>query len=332
MKVSILDLSPIASSQSPKEALQYSARLAQAAEALGYQRFWVSEHHDLPGLASSAPEVLISYIGAQTKTIRLGSGAVLLPHYKPYKVAEVFHTLETLFPGRIDVGVGRAPGGSAEATNALNNNFLQKVANMPELVEELLHFLYEDFPDDHPFHHVQAAPVPNEPPVPWLLGTSKKSAALAAEKGIGYVFGEFMSNQDGKDLIKTYKNNFSPLRKRDTSYVIVTVSAVCAETTDKAEAIAQSALVWGIQRDKGEGQKGVPAIEDAQEYPLTAKEKATLAKRKQKMFIGDSDTISNQLQDLAQEYQADEIMINTVAHDIEHRIQSYEQIAQALSL
>ena len=197
MKLSILDQSPISSNQTAKEALNESMELAKLGELLGYTRYWITEHHDLTGLASSAPEVMLGYIGANTNTIRIGSGAVLLPHYKPFKVAEVYNTLATLFPGRVDVGLGRAPGGSAEATNALSDNFLQNVYKMPSLVKEFLHFLDSDFPSDHEFSKISASPVPEVAPVPWLLGTGKKSALLAAENGLSYAFGHFMSEEDG---------------------------------------------------------------------------------------------------------------------------------------
>lgn len=160
MKLSILDQSPIASGQTAQQALNDSLLLAQEGDRLGYSRVWFTEHHDLPGLACSAPEVLISYIGAQTKNIRIGAGAVLLPHYKPYRVAETYNMLATLFPGRIDIGIGRAPGGSAEATMALSDNYLQNVYKMPDLVKELLYFLREEFPKDHLFENTSAAPIP----------------------------------------------------------------------------------------------------------------------------------------------------------------------------
>lgn len=184
MKLSILDQSPISSNQTAKEALDESLKLAQAGEALGYTRYWVTEHHDLPGLASSVPEVILSYIGANTKTIRIGSGAVLLPHYKPFKVAEIYNTLATLFPNRIDVGIGRASGGSAEVTNALSDNFLQNVYKMPSLVKDLLHFLDDDFPAEQEYSKISATPIPEVSPLPWLLGTSKKVLYLLRKMGL----------------------------------------------------------------------------------------------------------------------------------------------------
>lgn len=201
MRISILDQSPISSNQSAQNALYESMKLAQAGEKFGYTRYWIAEHHDLPGLACPAPEVMLSFIGAHTSKIRIGSGATLLPHYKPYKVAETFNLLATLFPSRIDIGIGRAPGGSAEATNALSDNFLQKVYQMPNLLADLLHFLDRDFPKDHEFSKVTAAPVPPVTPETWLLGTSQKSAVLAAKNGLAYAFGQFMSEENGAKII-----------------------------------------------------------------------------------------------------------------------------------
>lgn len=201
MKLSILDQSPIAPGQTASDAFKDSLALAQLGEALGYERYWLTEHHGLFNLASSAPEVLLSYIGVHTNRIRIGAGAILLPHYRPYKVAEQFNTLATLFPNRVDLGIGRAPGGSAEATNALSTQFLKQVWALPELLEELLMFLEGQFPVDHEYHKVNVLPQPDVPPTPWLLGTSVKSALLAAKNGMPYVFGAFMSDQDGRAIV-----------------------------------------------------------------------------------------------------------------------------------
>ncbi|MBS4209872.1 LLM class flavin-dependent oxidoreductase [Bacillus sp. FJAT-50079] len=330
MRLSILDQSPISTNQTAYDALTASLKLVKAGEKLGYTRYWIAEHHDLPGLACSAPEVMLSYIGANTDSIRIGSGAVLLPHYKPYKVAETYHMLATLFPNRIDIGIGRAPGGSAEATNALSDQFLQKVWQLPALLQELLYFLNNDFPVDHPFANVTAAPFPDIPPVPWLLGTSKKSAQLAAEQGIFYTFGQFMSEQDGRAIVQEYLHSFQPRKKGDKPQVIITVSVICAETNERAEEIALSSMIWALQKDKGEGRQGVPSIQEAKDYRLTEKEKSTLEKIRQNMIIGNSNEVKEKLIDLKLQYKADEIMINTIAYSSEDRIRSYELIANAV--
>ncbi len=327
MKVSILDQSPVSSHQTPAEALEASMQLAKAGDKLGYERYWIAEHHDLSGLACSAPEVMLGYIGAQTNRIRIGSGAVLLPHYKPYKVAETYNMLATLFPGRVDLGIGRAPGGSAEATNALSDNFLQQVFKMPELVKELLQFLDDKFPAEHEYAKLSASPLPPVPPEPWLLGTSKKSAELAARNGMAYTFGQFMSEQDGSAIIDQYKQAFQPRRTGDQPYAIVTVSVICAETTEQAHRIATSSLVWKIQQDKMEA-KGVPSIEEAASYPLTEEEEKKMKKMKEAMIIGDPEEVHVRIQEVQARYGADELMLVTITHDPADRLKSYELVAK----
>jgi len=331
MRLSILDQSPISANQTPQQALTASMKLAQAGEELGYTRYWIAEHHNLPGLACPAPEVMLSYIGANTSRIRLGSGAILLPHYKPYKVAEVFNLLATLFPGRIDLGIGRAPGGTTEATNALSDNFLQNVWNMPEKVRDLLYFLDNDYPAENSYSKLSATPIPAAAPVPWLLGTGKKSALLAAEDGISFAFGLFMSDSDGAATIQQYKKAFKPRKMGHTPEVILTVSAFCAETDERAEQLALCSQIWSIQKEKGEGHKGVPSIEEAEHYPLNEKEQASLQIMKQNMIIGNPQKVGQKLKDLQAEYQADEIMIVTITYDPKDKIQSYKLIAKELS-
>ncbi|WHX98290.1 LLM class flavin-dependent oxidoreductase [Neobacillus sp. DY30] len=329
MRLSILDQAPISSNQTAAEALNESMKLAQAGETLGYTRFWVAEHHDLPGLACSAPEVMLGYIGANTNKIRIGAGAVLLPHYKPYKVAEVYNMLAALFPDRVDLGIGRAPGGSAEATNALSDNFLQQVWNMPNSVKDLLHFLDNNVPPEHQHAKVTAAPVPALPPMPWLLGTSKKSAILAAENGLAYAFGQFMSDQDGAAIIDLYKNHFKPRKQNDVPQVIVTVTAICAETSEKADDVALSSLVWGLQRKRGEGKMGVPSIQEAKEY-LQKEDKDILSEMKDSMIIGNPQQVKKKLEELQEKFHANEIMIVTITHSPADKIQSYKLIAEEI--
>lgn len=330
MELSILDQSPISSNQSAREALYESMKLAQVGEKLGYTRFWMTEHHDLPGLASSAPEVMLGVIGSNTERIRLGSGATLLPHYKPFKVVEVFNTLATLFPGRIDLGLGRAPGGSAEATNALSDNFLQNVYSMPSLLKDLLHFLDNDFPAEHQFSKISPTPVPDELPEPWLLGTSRKSALLAAEYGLAYTFGQFMSDKDGKAIIQDYLDAYVPRKNGQVPRVMVTVTVFCAETTEKADEISLSSFIWSLQKTKGEGLRGVPSIVEAKQYKLDARERETLDNMRQNSIIGNPQHVKKRLMELQANYQADEIMINTVTYSAEDRINSYKLIAAEL--
>ncbi len=327
MKLSILDQAPISSNQTAKDALNETVKLAKVGEDLGFTRYWIAEHHNLPGLACSAPEVLLSYIGANTNSIRIGSGAILLPYYKPYKVAEVFNTLATLFPNRIDLGIGRAPGGPAEASNALSDNFLQQVWKTPDLIKELLHFLDGDGPSSNEYSKLLASPVPNNSPIPWILGTSKKSAILAAENGLKYAFGQFMSEVDGAEIIKEYLQRFSTTKQDQKPEVILAVSAVCAETTERAEEIALSSLVWRLQKENI-GQQCIPSIEEAQLYKLNDEDNEKVEKMKRNMIIGTPQEVTSKLYELKQHYQADEMMIITITHSLEDRINSYKLISK----
>lgn len=330
MRLGILDQSPISTNQNAQEALAASAKLAQAGEKFGYTRYWLAEHHDLPGLACSAPEVMLSYIGANTSTIRIGAGAVLLPYYKPYKVAEVYNMLATLFPNRVDIGIGRAPGGSAEASNALSENFLKQVWAMPENIKELLMFLDDEYPAQHEQATLSAAPIPAISPVPWLLGTSKKSATLAGTLGLAYTFGHFMSENDGPEIVQAYKASFRERKEGQRAEAIVAVSAICAETTEKAEEISLSSLIWSLQTAKGEGERGVPSIEEAKAYKVTDEEIQKLSSIKEKTIIGNPKEVKDKLLKINEVYGADEIMIVTITHDLADKIKSYRLIAEEL--
>ena len=326
MKLSILDQAPISANQTARDALEQSVLLAQTAEKLGYTRYWIAEHHDIPGLACPAPEVMLPYIGARTSRIRIGSGAVLLPHYKPLKVAELYNLLATLFPDRIDIGIGRAPGGSAEVTNALSDHFLQNVWKLPESLKDLLHFIHNDHPKDSELAKIKAAPLPEVQPKPWLLGTSKKSALLAAEYGMAYAYGLFMSEKDPKEILQAYYDSFKP-GTTESPRTILTVSAICADTAEQAEDIALSSLIWSIQQGKGEGAAGIPSIESAKEYQLSTEEYQTVESMKQKMILGDPKQVKERLLEFHQQYAPDEIMILTITYAPEDRIKSYELIA-----
>lgn len=329
LKLSILDQAPIAQSASPQAALQESLKLAQLAENTGYTRYWIAEHHDMPGLACPAPEVMLSYIGAGTCKIRIGAGAILLPHYKPYKVAETFHLLGTLFPGRIDLGIGRAPGGSAEATMALSDNFLENVRTMPQKLKELLSFLHNDFPDENMFSKVKASPIPAESPEVWLLGTSEKSGKLAAQTGIAYAFGQFMSDKDGAEILKGYRDSFQPKYELKQSKSILTVNAVCAETAEKAKEIASSAHLWRMQQLQGIN-SGVPPIDEAKAYTYSHEEQKMIEAAEAKMVIGNPSEVKKQLLDIERKYGADELMIVTITHSYEDRLKSYKLIADEM--
>lgn len=309
MQLSILDQSPILEKASAEQALHESNKLAQLGECFGYKRYWLTEHHNFKELASSTPEVLLAYIGANTEKIRIGAGAILLPHYKPYKIAETFHTLACLFPGRIDLGLGRAPGGSAEATMALSDQYLQKVYQFPDAVKELLQFLQSNFASDHIFSKVSPVPLPKISPEVWLLGTSAKSAKLAANYGLAYAFGQFMSENDGVAIFDEYKEGFQP-QYLNHPKMLVTVNVICAETTEKAKQIY---------------------IESQNRFKASGVEKQEMDEREfnqEKIIIGNPKEVKAKLEELANRNRIEEIMINTVATTYKNRTESFKLLAE----
>lgn len=330
MKLSILDQVVIAEERSAQEAIQETQQLAIVADKLGYSRYWIAEHHDLPGLACPAPEVLLGLIGSKTSQMRIGAGAVLLPNYQPYRVAETYNLLATMFPGRIDIGLGRSPGGSAEASQALNSNMLQAIYSMPQKVEELLHFINRDFPTEHVFSSLQASPVPEVAPVPWILGTSVKSAQLAAKHGLPYAVGHFMNNESSKQAADTYLSEFKPSLTIDKPQLIVCVSVFCAPSIREAEAMALSSFIWSLQKDKGEHVPTLPTKSTASSYTLNETEMEKREAWQKRQMISTPQTIKTQLQDIATEFQADECMLLTNVHSFQDRLQSYRLIAEAI--
>lgn len=332
MKLSILDQSPVSAGMTEKEALEKSIRLAKHGEKLGYERYWIAEHHDLFGLACPNPGVMLGVIGAQTSSIRIGAGAVLLPYYQPYHVAETYNLLATLYPGRIDLGLGRAPGGSAEVSLALADNYLEEVRKFPEKVTDLQAFLSGSFPSDNMLHKISPTPVPDESPRLWMLGTSARSAKLAAEKGLGYAFGHFMTDKDGPEIVREYRSDMHEQHPEKEPYVIVAVSVICAETTEEAHDLALSQWVWKLRQDSFEEDVRIPSVEEAKQYTFTDEERAKVASMKEKMIIGNPEEVRTSLKELDRLYEADEYMIVTIAHDEKDTLKSYELMAPKPSI
>lgn len=328
MKLSILDQSPIAYGQSSKDALNDSVALAKLGESLGYERYWIAEHHDLFGLACPNPDVMLGVIGAQTSHIKIGAGAVLLPYYKPFRVAETYNLLATLFPNRIDLGIGRAPGGSAEVSMALSDNYLQQVKKYPELLDELLNFFQGSFPEDHLFSNIKPTPVPTSPPSVWMLGTSEKSALLAAEHGMSYAFGHFMSDNDGPHIVNTYRKQYQGSKD---PYVIIAVHVICAPSDEQAEELSRSYFLWSILQNLQVKKKYVPTISAANAYQYSDDDLQTIQQQKETMVIGSPEQVKEKLQTIQQLYQADEIMIITIAHDKQVVRESYRLIAKEIN-
>ncbi|QKY69847.1 LLM class flavin-dependent oxidoreductase [Lentibacillus sp. CBA3610] len=330
MKLSILDQSPISTGKTPRDALNASVDLARLGDELGYTRYWIAEHHDFSGLACPNPDVMLGMIGSRTERIRIGAGAVLLPHYTPFRVAETYNLLATLYSGRIDLGIGRAPGGSAEASIALSGDFLENVRQMPDKLDELLRFFRHNFAEDDMYAKISPTPIPEFSPQPWMLGTSEKSAIAAAENGLPYTFGKFMSDQDGPSIIKTYNEKFAEKYPDRSPKIIMTVSVICAETTEEAWDLATSTGLWSIQRDKGEGDGKVPTVSEAKNYAYSDEEKEKIQGMRQNLIVGNPKEVKQQLEQLQAVYHVDEWMLVTITHSYEARKKSYELLAKEI--
>lgn len=329
LKYSILDQSPISEGSTPQQALKETAMLAQFAEKWGYTRFWVSEHHDAATLAGSSPEVLIAHLGAVTKSIRLGSGGVMLPHYSAFKVAENFKLLEVLYPGRIDVGVGRAPGGMPRASYALNNGKRRDVDRFPTQIDELHMYLTDSIPEDHAYFGMKATPVTDSAPPVWVLGSSQSSAQLAAEKGLPYMFAQFINGEGGQSFARTYRDRFVA-DKSSAPYQGVAIFVVCQETNEEAQYVASSmdlSLAMGAQ---GMPSKGTPPPETAMAYQYSKFEKLLVEENRKRMIVGTPERVVDELEGLAEGYAADEVMIVTIAYDFNAKLESYRLIAEEM--
>ena len=330
--LSVLDLSFVTSATSPRLALQNSIDLAKHADALGFSRYWLAEHHSLPSVASSAPEIMIGQIAAVTRHIRVGSGGVMLTNHAPLMVAERFKMLEALFPGRIDMGLGRAPGTDQVTAYALRRRLETRQGDdFLERLQELVSWESRDFPDNHPFRNVFA--MPSDAPLPpiWLLGSSGYSAELAAMIGTGYAFAHHFSDYDGVGAMLTYRQNFKPSGWRETPYAIAAVAAIVAETDAEANRLATSWDLNWLRRRRGESLP-YPSPEEAAAFTYSADERARVQAHRDRLFFGDPDMVTRQLRAFAQETRADEIMITTPVFDHQARRRSYELLAREWGL
>jgi len=333
IQLGVLDQVYVSEGRTPHDALRESTRLAQAAESFGYRRFWVSEHHGMRAIAFSSPEVLIAHLAAATRTIRVGAGGIMLPHYSAYKVAENFRLLEALHPGRIDLGLGRAPGGMPLAAQALQEDKLVDINKYPQQVLDVIGFLYDALPEGHPYATLLASPdIPTAPEV-WLLGSSGESARYAAVLGTPYAFAEFFGTPGGVEAIAHYRRHFqrNPVLDSGPRAMIATV-AICAETEEEADRLAKSSdlLFSGIRT--GKEFPYLPSVKTALEYPYTPFELEVIRQIRQRRVVGTPEQVKEKLLRLAAEYDVDEILINSPIHDEEARIRSYRLIAEAFGL
>ena len=329
--LSVLDQSPISEGSTGGDALRNSIDLAQLAEALGYHRYWIAEHHATPMLASPSPEALIGPIAALTSTMRIGSGGVMLPHYSPLKVAETFSMLAGLFPGRIDLGIGRAAGTDPLTTFALQRDRRQgSPDDFPEQLQELRGYLEDGLPPDHPFARVAKLPGKPETPEIWLLGSSPQSAIWAGELGLPYVFADFI-NSEGSHIAELYRERFTPSARLQKPRLIVATWALCADTQEEAERLATSSrMALSLLRTTGK-MIPVPTVEAATAFLEQQSGSLPIARRR-RMTVGTKETVRGGLEAIAREYGAEEVMIVTITHSHEARKHSYKLVAEAFKL
>jgi len=324
LPLSILDQSPIVYGASPKEAVAATIALAKRAEELGYHRYWLAEHHALPSIADASPEVLLARLTGETSRIRLGSGGIMLPHYSSFKVAETFRMLEALAPNRIDLGVGRAPGGTRVVSAALQS----RDSNLfPQQIQEVLAYFAGELPDPR-LRGLIAQPAGDTSPAMWVLGSSDFGARLAAQFGLPYSFAQFIGG-DYPQVTQAYRQLFEPSEYLERPYVMVTLAAIVAPTDEEADDLALPALLQRLRRLRGISAP-VPSLDEARAYPWSELEKAEVVASRN-MIIGSPATIRPRIDALVEKYGADEIMVVTIAPDYAARRRSYELLAAAFA-
>ncbi len=330
--LSILDLSPVTTTTPGSVALRNSLDLAKLADRLGYKRYWVAEHHNLANIASSAPDIMIGQIAAATSHLRVGSGGVMLPNHAPLMVAERFKVLEALFPGRIDLGLGRAPGTDQVTSYALRaRQDPRQGDDFLERFQELLLLESGGFPDGHPFRNVRAVPADVPLPPIWLLGSSGYSAELAAAVGMGFAFAHHFADYDAGSAMLSYREHFKPSATMREPCAILGTAAIVADTDAEAERIAASADLHYARRAKGEYQP-LASPEEAAAYAYTPVDRERIAKHRARLVVGGVDRVRERLLALIAETKADELMITTMVYDHAARRHSYELLAGAFAL
>jgi luciferase family oxidoreductase group 1 len=335
--LSVLDLASVGEGQTPTQALAASTELARRTEEWGYHRFWVAEHHGMPGVASTAPAVLIAHLAAATRTIRVGSGGVMLPNHAPLIVAEQFGTLHALHPGRIDLGLGRAPGTDGATARALGRPLDPAFAeDFPQQVAELAGFLDASFPAGHPYATIRAipgeanAPGSGRPPI-WLLGSSGFSAELAGLLGLPFAFAHHFSAANTIPALELYRASFRPSAVLDEPYALIGVAAVAAESETEAAWLAGSGGLAMLRVRRGQPSL-LPTPREAAEYPYSLIERQVVDSWLDNVVVGDAVSIGQRLTDLRKRTGADELMITSSVHDPATRRRSYELIARSYGL
>jgi len=326
LPLSVLDLSPVGAGVAPSQAVRESIDLAMVADKLGYTRYWFAEHHNMASIAASAPEVLIAHAAARTERIRLGAGGIMIPNHTPLHVIEVFRTLEALHPGRIDLGLGRAPGTDPITSAALrraNGN------NVNQLLAEILAFEDGQFPERHPFAKIVPMPSDIDCGKIWMLGSTLEGATIAAQLGLPYAFAGHFAMRQARDAIAHYRKHFEPSERLEAPYAICAVTVICGRNDDDARRLAAPVRVAVAHTRTGK-RAPIPSIEEALVYPFTPEERAIADDFLAGAVIGSPEHVRDRLLALANELHADEIMLSSIVPTFDARRRSLEMIAAVM--
>mgnify|MGYP000105874390 CR=1 FL=1 len=336
-----LDQSAIVTNASPAQAVAETVALAEHLDTLGYSRFWLAEHHNTSSFAGAAPEILISHIAARTKNLSIGSGGIMLPHYSPLKVAEQFRMLAALAPGRIDLGLGRAPGGDMRTAAALQPGPKAWPPEVfPQQLEMLLQFLEDanglsgqagGFPDDHPYQGLHAQPMGDEQVPVWMLGSGGDGAIHAAQHGLPYVYAHFINPDNLDSALSAYRTHFKPSRQNQTPRVALAASVLVAETQEEADYFARPRNIWASQLMQNKAGR-FPTLDEAQDWQVTPQDAQILAQLEVRSLTGTPDKVMTQLNAIVESHNIDEVFALTLIPDLQARKRSYELLAKAAGL
>lgn len=329
MRLSVLDQAPVTKGNTAVDALRKAEELAILADELGYTRMWMAEHHSTQSYVSSAPEIIIARLAALTKNIRLGTGGVMMMHYSPLKLAEVFKTLSAFSPGRIDFGVGRAPGGDQNSMYALVEGRQPMTHNMYEKFDTTLQLINDDIPDDSLYAATPASPSRVVLPEAWMLGSSGSSAIETAKRGAGYSFAQFFNGQLSKGIVDAYRDNFRPSMYMEKPDISVAYLVTTAETVEEAEYEALPQDIGRLQMHRGQMTQ-LLTPEEAQNYTLTEMDKSMIEENRKLHIVGDAKEVAKRLEAEQNHYGFDEAMICSIPHSQEKRLEVYRLLAREL--
>jgi luciferase family oxidoreductase group 1 len=330
--VSFLDLTPIESQSTAGEALKQSVELAQLADQLGYFRYWFAEHHNTSGLASAAPEIMIEHIASRTTHLRVGSGGVMLPNHSPLKIIETFKLLEALHPGRVDLGLGRAPGTDQITAYAMRRSREAMMADdYPQQVAELIAYDDQSFPANHTFRSIKAIPVDVRMPPLWLLGSSDFSGLLAAEMGLGFAFAAHINRKAAVPAIQSYRERFQPSSRYSEPRSILTVSVTVGETSEHGAQLAKINDLVILRLRSGKLGR-YPTLDEAVNYPFTDQERAMIAAMPINYLAGDAGQVHAKIMEMMDATRADELMITTMLPAPEDRRRALVELARELGV